>query len=128
MENRYSDTSKDATENLVIMLESACETVEDIRALSRVLDENLQQGANLNKTIGLLERKRTKVDILRDLATEIRIQLRISADGRIGVDLPEDFKPRFTELMADLRQLIDEEARLESLICGRGLTISRGAR
>jgi hypothetical protein len=128
LETRQYNGSHEAVHNVVLLLESASDTVDGLRELSRSLDESLEQGAGLNTVIALLQQKKAKVDILRDLASEIRTQLRINAAGQIGVDLPGTSKLRFAQLMADLRQLLEDEARLETLICGRGLTITRGTR
>ncbi len=128
METRQYTGSNEAAHNVVLLLESASDTVDGLRELSRSLDESLEQGAGLNTVIALLQQKKAKVDMLRDLAREIRTQLRINAAGEIGVDLPETSRRRFAQLMADLRQLLDDEARLETLICGRGLTITKGTR
>lgn len=128
LETRQYTGSNEAAHNVVLLLESASDTVDGLRELSRSLDESLEQGAGLNTVIALLQQKKAKVDMLRDLAREIRTQLRINAAGEIGVDLPETSRRRFAQLMADLRQLLDDEARLETLICGRGLTITKGTR
>jgi hypothetical protein len=113
--------------NIVLLIESAGDIVRDLRSLARSLDELLEQSADVDTVIRILSEKRAKVDTLRTLASQIRIQLRVGPDGRIGVDLPEGPKLRFAQLMADLHQLTQDESRLESLLCGSGLTISKGA-
>lgn len=125
LDNGQHHASNGAIHNIVLLLESANDTVECIRELSRSLDESLQQGADLDTIIKVLEAKKARVDVMRDLATEIRVQLRVDASGQIGVQLPEAFRLRFGQLMSGLQQILEEEARLESLICGRGLTISK---
>lgn len=124
----HCDTESESTRNVVLLIESAGDIVDDLRRLSGSLDELLERCADLDEVIKLLHEKKAKVDTLRELARHIKVQLRVDADGHIGVELPEGVRDRFIRLMDDLRRLLEDESRLENLICGRGLTVSKGGR
>jgi hypothetical protein len=128
MRNRHVESSEEATHNLVLLIESARDLVGELRQLSQQLDENLQKCVDLDMVISLLREKKDRVDTLRRLATEIRARLRVTDKGEPGIQVSESSKLLFNQLMADLRDLLEKESRLESLICGCGLTISRGVR
>jgi hypothetical protein len=128
MSFEHCDTDGETTHNVVLLIESAGDMVDDLRLLSGSLDQLLERCADLDEVINLLHEKKTKVDTLRELARQITVQLRLDADGRIGVELPEGVRDRFCRLMEDLRLLLEDESRLENLICGRGLTVSKGGR
>jgi hypothetical protein len=128
MLSEHCNTESESKRNVVLLIESAGDIVVDLRQLSGSLDQLLERCADLDEVINLLHEKKAKVDTLRELARQIKVQLRVDADGRIGVELPEGVRNRFIRLMDDLRRLLEDESRLESLICGRGLTVSRGGR
>jgi hypothetical protein len=126
MRYEHRKTDAEAVPNIVLLIESAGDIVKDLRDLSTSLDKLLQRSADLGAVIGILHEKKAKVDTLRELACQIKFELRVGPDGRIGVDLPEGPKLRFAQLMADLHKLTEDESRLEELLCGRGLTVSKG--
>jgi hypothetical protein len=122
------ENSGDSTQNLMLTLETASDMVSEIRGQSRDLNHLLKKQASLDAIVTLLGEKKAKVDTLKELAREIGIQLRVDANGFVGISVPESCKVRFVQLMADFRELLEEESRLEDLICGQGFPISRRVR
>lgn len=122
------DSSVDSLQNLLLALETANDTVSEIRQQSRDLNHLLGRQANLDAVVTLLAQKKAKVDTLKELTREIKTQLKVDVNGRVGILLPESYKVRFVELMADFRELLEEESRLEELICGKGFPITRRVR
>jgi hypothetical protein len=109
-------------------MESARDLIAEMKSLLRSLEEGLKASREIDYIVAILEKKKAKVDTLKGLAVEIKSQMLAgrSADGR--TTLPDPVRLRFLEMMAEFRELLDEEARIESLICGQGLPISRGTR
>jgi hypothetical protein len=111
---------------LGLAIATARDLVDEIGDLSGDLDGELGRTTDLDAVIRILSVKKAKVDVLRRLAHEIRVQLRVGADGKPGVPLPESLKGDFVSLMGSLSDLIRKESRLEKLISGRGLPIAGG--
>jgi len=128
MEPIQTQTQDDLTCNVVLAMESARDLIAEMRSLLRSLEEGLKAAREIDSIVAILEKKKAKVDTLKGLAVEIKSQILAgrSADGRTS--LPEPVRMRFLEMMAEFRELLEEEARIEALICGRGLPISRRMR
>jgi hypothetical protein len=128
MEPTETQIHNDLTCNVVLAMESARDLIAEMKSLLRSLEEGLKASREIDYIVAILEKKKAKVDTLKGLAVEIKSQMLAgrSADGR--TTLPDPVRLRFLEMMAEFRELLDEEARIESLICGQGLPISRGTR
>jgi predicted nucleotidyltransferase len=109
---------------VILVIESARDLVRDIKDLSRRLDDELKESSDIDSIVCLLQEKRSRVDMLRQMATQIRTELRVGGDGKPAVEMPEVMKLELGDLVVELRQLLDEEARIEALICGTGLPIA----
>jgi hypothetical protein len=125
MENQRGKDSGDPVRNLDLLLETAIDLVAELNRLSESLDENLRKSTDADSIISLLREKKASVDTLRDLAREIKIHLRVNDSGQPRTPVPEGLKVKFAQLMLDLKRLLKEESRIEDLICGRGVPISR---
>ena len=114
--------------NLFLITESASDLVGEIRGLSRSLDRSLRSSADLDTVVSLLRSKKAKVDTLTGVVRRLKAELRVDPNGAVGVAVPDTFKLRFAELLEEVRGLVEEESRIESLICGSGLPITRRRR
>jgi len=128
MEPTQTQLHDDLTCNLVLAMESARDLIAEMKRLLHSLEDSLRSSGEVSSIVAILEEKKAKVDTLKQLAVEIKTQMLAgrNEDGR--TTMPEGVRLRFLELMAEFRVLIDEEARIERLICGQGLPISRRAR
>jgi hypothetical protein len=128
MEPIQNQTQDDVACNVVLAMESARDLIAEMRSLLRSLEEGLTTAREIDSIVTILEKKKAKVDTLKDLAVEIKAQMLAgrSTDGHAS--LPDAVRLRFLEMMAEFRHLLDEEARIEALICGQGLPISRRTR
>jgi len=128
MEPTQTQTHDDLTCNVVLAMESARDLIAEMKSLLRSLEAGLKDSREIDSIVAILEKKKAKVDTLKDLAVQIKAQILAgrSEDGR--TTLPDSVRLRFLEMMAEFRDLIEEEARIESLICGQGLPLSRRTR
>jgi predicted nucleotidyltransferase len=124
MESSHGKNAEAAAGNVILVIESARDLVRDIKDLSRRLDDELKESSDIDSIVCLLQEKRSRVDMLRQMATQIRTELRVGGDGKPAVEMPEVMKLELGDLVVELRQLLDEEARIEALICGTGLPIA----
>jgi hypothetical protein len=116
------------TYDLALILETTRDLIAELMQLSNSLSENLRDCTDLDTIISILQAKKTRIATLKDLTGQINTLLRIDEHGNPAVPVPEDAKLRFAELMAEFRELVEEEARIESLLAGNGLRISRRSR
>lgn len=122
-------TQDDLTCNVILAMESARDLIAEMRSLLRSIEEGLATSREVDSIVAILEKKKAKVDTLKSLAVQIKTQIlagRSVEGGRTA--LPDQVRLGFLELMAEFRDLLDEEARVEALICGQGLPISTGTR
>ncbi|HVP56885.1 MAG TPA: hypothetical protein VMU02_02215 [bacterium] len=128
MEPTKTDTHDDLACNVILAMESARDLIAEMKSLLRSLEEGLNDSREIDSIVAILEKKKAKVDILKDLAVQIKAQILAarSEDGR--TTLPDSVRLGFLELMAEFQNLIEEEARIENLICGQGLPISKRTR
>jgi hypothetical protein len=124
-ERKQKENLTGSMQNLLLAIETMSNMVSEMRRLSRDLDGLLREQGDPDQIITLLSQKKSKVDTLKELAKEIRIMLRVDEDGAVGISLPESHKTRFVHLMADFRELLEEESRLQELMCERGFPITR---
>jgi hypothetical protein len=118
-------STEDRVCELWLILGSARDLIDEIRDLSSQLDGGLAASMPVDGVLEVLGRKRDKVETLKHLAQQLRTELRVDGEGRPGVDLPGGFKSEFAQLMTRLEHLIRDEARLEQLMCGKGLNLKR---
>jgi hypothetical protein len=128
MEPNQTQTHGDSTCNVVLALESARDLIAEMKSLLRSLEEGLKDSREIDSIVAILEKKKAKVDTLKGLAVEIKSQILAGRSEAGGTALPDSVRLRFLEMMAEFRDLIEEEARIENLICGQGLPISRRTR
>ena len=128
MESSQGKDASDAAGNVILVIESARDLLRDIKDLSRQLDRELKGPGDVDRVVGILQEKRSKVDMLRQMATQIKTELRVGEDGKPAVEMPEVMKLELGDLVIELHQLLDDEARLEALICGNGLPIAGRSR
>jgi hypothetical protein len=115
-------------EELALLIETAAELVSDLQEQAEALELQLGASPDVEDVIGLLGRKKSKVDTLKSVAIEITSRFRPKAGGGPGKAVPEGLKLRFRELMDEFERLLTHEARIESLIAGRGFPVSRRLR
>lgn len=125
MEPIQTQTQDDLTCNVILAMESARDLIAEMKSLLRSLEEGLRTSREIDSIVAILEKKKAKVDTLKGLAVEIKSQMLAGRSGDGRTTLPDSVRLRFLEMMAEFRELLDEEARIESLICGQGLPISR---
>jgi hypothetical protein len=128
MQVKNQTIAKDETRDLSLLIETASDLVAGLQELAEAVELRLGASPDVEDVIALLWRKKSKVDTLNAVAREITSRLRLTADGQVGVTVPEGLKVRFRELMADFQRLLDHEARIEDLIAGRGFPVSRRLR
>ena len=128
MEPSQTQTHGDSTCNVVLAMESARDLIAEMRSLLRSLEEGLKDSREIDSIVAILEKKKAKVDTLKGLAVEIKSQILAGRSEAGGTTLPDTVRLRFLEMMAEFRDLIEEEARIENLICGQGLPLSRRTR
>jgi hypothetical protein len=114
--------------DLSLLMETARDLVSKLGKLADSVERGLIAGTDPDEVIALLTLKKTEVDTLNTVALEITSRLRIGSDGSVDVPVPEELKARFRELMDDFRGLLEQEARIESLIGDRGFPVSRRSR
>jgi PHD/YefM family antitoxin component YafN of YafNO toxin-antitoxin module len=125
METEHGNSTEGAARDLVLVIESARAIVAQLKGMSESLDAHLEKSADLDMIISLLAEKKGKVETLMDVVRDIKSRLKVDRNGSAGVLVPEDIKARYADLMKDFRDLLDREARIESLVCGRGLPITK---
>ncbi len=125
MYREYDAGADDSDNGVKLLISSARDLIMEIRALGQGLDESLKETAEIDTVISVLSAKKQKVDTLREVARQITSRLRVGNDGKAGVPVSEETKLEFANLMTEFKQMLDEEERLEEMVCGRGLQISR---
>jgi hypothetical protein len=128
MESNQTQTHGDSTCNVVLAMESARDLIAEMKSLLRSLEEGLKDSREIDSIIAILEKKKAKVDTLKVLAVQIKSQILAGRSEAGGTIMPDSVRLRFLEMMAEFRDLIEEEARIENLICGQGLLISKRTR
>jgi hypothetical protein len=128
MEPTQTQTNQDSACNIVLAMESARDLIAEMKSLLRSLEEGLRDSREIDSIVAILEKKKAKVDTLKGLAVEIKSQMLAARSRAGGAALPDALRLHFLELMAEFRDLIEEEARIESLICGQGLPLTRRPR
>ena len=108
-----------------LLIASARDLILEITVLGKELDEVLRETAEIDSVISALAEKKEKVETLKEVAREITSRLRVGEDGKAGVRVSEETRLEFTSLMAEFRQMLEEEERFEDMVCGQGLQISR---
>jgi hypothetical protein len=111
-----------------LLIASARDLIVEMRTLGNELDEVLGQTAEIDSVISVLSKKKEKVETLKEVARQITSRLRVGDDGKAGVEVSEEIRQEFTGLMAEFSQMLEEEERLEEMVCGQGLQISRRSR
>ena len=128
MEPTQTQLHDDLTCNLVLAMESARDLIAEMKRLLHSLEDSLRSSGEVSSIVAILEEKKAKVDTLKGLAVEIKSQILAGRSEAGGTTLPDTVRLRFLEMMAEFRDLIEEEARIENLICGQGLPLSRRTR
>ena len=116
------------TQDLSLLMATANDLVAELSDLALAVERCLSRSPDVDEVVSLLREKKARVDTLNTVALEITARLRLSADGSVGLAVPEGLKVRFHELMADFRRLLDRESRIEDLIAGHGFPVSRRLR
>ena len=128
MEIRRGKSADREVKELLLAVESARTIVDQIRKISESLDTHLETSAHLDEIVALLADKKGMVDTLNNVVGDIKLRLRVDKNGRAGIPVPDDIKILYARLVSDVRELLQEEARIESLVCGKGIPISKAGR
>ena len=125
---KHQEIAGGEIQDLSLLMETAGDLVTDLIDLALAVERGLGEACDVDDIIGLLRQKKSRVDTLNSVALEITSRLKLNTPGEAGLGVPEGLKVRFRELMADFRRLLDEEARIEGLIAGRGFPVSKRLR
>jgi len=125
---KQQESMKDAADDLSLLIASAEDIVAELSDLAAAVERGISKNTDVDTVVSLLKRKKAKVDTLNVVALEITSRLNSASHGGDGLTLPEGLKSRFRELMANFRQLLEKESRVEDLIAGRGFPVSRRLR
>jgi hypothetical protein len=120
-----SDSTGDASRDLMLAIESARAVMGELTEMAESLDAHLSRSIDLDVVVSMLAAKKDKVETLKNLVRVIKLRLKVDRHGVPGVVVPRDVKARYAQMMEDFRGLLDCEARVESLVCGRGLPITK---